>query len=64
MLSLAILHAAIFAQLLMNEWEQFLGSFGIALVDAVEDARDVAHAHRLCDHCVYGISKDNEDRPH
>src|SRR6185503_18271900 len=32
-----------FAQLCINEREQFIGRLGIALLNAVEDARDVAH---------------------
>ena len=33
-----------FAQLLINERKQLFGGFGIALLNAVEDVRDVAHA--------------------
>jgi len=38
-----------FAQLLVNQREQLIGSFGVALLNTVEDTSDVAHARRLCD---------------
>ena len=38
-----------FAQLLIDEWKQLIGGLGIALLNAVEDAGDIAHARRLCD---------------
>src|SRR5207249_4394449 len=36
------------AQLVVNQRKQFLGGAGIALAHAVEDARNIAHASRVC----------------
>jgi hypothetical protein len=36
-----------FAEFFVNEWEQFLRGFGIALLNAIEDARDVVHGMRI-----------------
>ena len=36
-----------FAQLLIDERQQFLRGFGIAVLDGFEESRDVAHGARL-----------------
>ena len=35
------------AQFFINERKQFLGGLEVALLDAVQDDRDVAHARRI-----------------
>ena len=32
------------AKFIVNQRQQFLGSVGVTLLDAIEDARDIAHA--------------------
>jgi hypothetical protein len=53
-----------FAEFIVNQRQQFLSGFGVALLRAVEDAREIAHGRRIIHSSRISTSKPRGVRPY